>query len=292
MMAELPKKGGVNMKKTLYYFVTLIIVVTFCLSPVQVFSAEETGTIITNGVTLKSLPYNVDGKVLIAGNTSKSKIKVIVSKDNISTWYDIKLIDGNYIEEIWLIDGKGEYRISVVVHEYDRVYSYGPTVEVNNVSEVNKFLVPTKHVESNNEEIIELAKNITLNSTTAREKAFAIYDWVSKNIEYDYEKYLKQLNNNFDNEYGALNTLKTKKGVCYDYSTLVAALGRAVGLQVKVIKGNFVNSYRNELHAWNEIFIPEENRWINVDATFGFSLGTNYFDNDDFYKDHEKLSEY
>lgn len=292
MTAGLPKKGGINMKKTLCYFFILTIVFTFCFIPVQAFSAQTTSSIISNGVVLYKLPQSVDGKIVLAGNTSKTKIKVIVSKDDVSTWYDVNLIDGTYNEEIWLINGKGKYKISVVVHEYDRVYSYGPTVEVHNTIDVNRFLVPTKHVESNNKEIIELAKQITQNSTTAKEKAKAIYDWVSENIEYDYDKYLKQLNKNFDNEYGALITLKTGKGVCYDYSTLVAALGRAVDLQVKVVKGNFVNPYRNELHAWNEIYIPEEDRWINVDATFAHSLGTNYFDNSDFYKDHEKISEY
>lgn len=292
MMAELPKKGGINMKKSLRYFFLLLIVVTLCLNHIQAFSAPKLGIIISNGVALEELPYLVNGKVALTGNTSKNKIKVIVSKDEISNWYDINLANGKYNEEIWLINGIGKYKISVVVHEYDRTYSYGPTLEVNNTVDVNRFLVPTKHVESNSEEIIELAKSITQYSTTSTDKAKAIYNWVSENIKYDYDKYLRQVNKNYDNEYGALHTLRTQTGVCYDYSVLVAALGRSVDLQVKVIKGNFVNPYRNELHAWNEIYIPEENRWINIDTTFAHSLGTNYFDNVDFYVDHEKISEY
>ena len=292
LMAELPKKGGTIMKKKLRYLLLLSIVLTICLTSVQAFSAPQAQYIVSNGVTIEALPSSVDGKIVIAGNTKKSKIKVIVSKGESSTWYDINLNSGKYREEIWLINGKGKYKISVVVHEYGRTYSYGPTMEIQNTVEINRFIVPTKHVESNNEEIITLAKSITQNLTTTREKSLAIYDWVAKNIEYDYDKYLKQVNKNYDNDYGALNTLRTKTGVCYDYSVLVAALGRAVGLQVKVIKGNFVNPYRNELHAWNEIYIPEENRWINVDSTFAHSLSTNYFDNSDFYVDHEKLSEY
>ncbi len=280
------------MKKSLRYFFLLLIVATLCLNHIQAFSAPKTGTLISNGVALEELPYLVNGKVVLTGNTSKNKIKVIVSKDEISNWYDIDLVNGKYNEEIWLINGIGEYKISVVVHEYDRTYSYGPTLEVSNTVDVNRFLVPTKHVESNSIEIIELATNITEYSTTPKDKAKAIYNWVAENIEYDYDKYLRQVNKNYDNEYGALYTLKTKTGVCYDYSVLVAALGRSVDLQVKVVKGNFVNPYRNELHAWNEIYIPEENRWINIDTTFGHSLATNYFDNSDFYVDHEKISEY
>ncbi|WP_010247235.1 transglutaminase-like domain-containing protein [Acetivibrio cellulolyticus] len=280
------------MKKSLRYLLLISIVITICLNSVQAFGDTQTHLIVSNGVVLETLPTSVEGKVVLTGNTYKSKIKIIVSKDDTSTWYDVSLTKGKYKEEIWLIDGKGKYKISVVVHEYDRTYSYGPTLEVENTIDVNRFLVPTKHVESNNEEIIALAKSITQYSTTEKDKALSIYNWVAKNIEYDYDKYLRQINKNFDNDYGAVITLKTKTGVCYDYSTLVAALGRAVGLQVKVIKGNFVNPYRKELHAWNEIYIPEENRWVNVDTTFAHSLNTNYFDNSDFYTDHEKISEY
>jgi len=71
-----------------------------------------------------------------------------------------------------------------------------------------------------------LAKELTKDAKTDREKAQKIYNWVVKNIKYDYDKYLRQLNKNYDNAYGALNTLETGKGVCYDFSALVAALGR------------------------------------------------------------------
>jgi len=39
-------------------------------------------------------------------------------------------------------------------------------------------------------------------------------------------------------------------------------------------------------------YISEEGRWINVDSTFGSTLGRNFFDNSDFFKDHQKLEEY
>ena len=164
MMAELPKKGGISMKKTLRHLVLLLVVLTFCLNSVQSLVAAETPpSIVYNGVALQKLPYTVEGKVTVAGNTSKSKIKVIVTKDDISTWYDINLDKGKYNEEIWLIDGKGKYKITVVVHEYDRTYSYGPSMEVQNVADVNRFLVPTKHVESNNEEICSCKSSLRIN---------------------------------------------------------------------------------------------------------------------------------
>lgn len=292
MTAELPKKGGIRMKKIINNVVILCIVFVLCINTAYASNVLSTDTIKSNGVALVILPDKVFGKVTLAGETDRALIKILVIKDEKQTWYDVNLVNGKFNEEIWLIDGKGNYEISVLVHKIDRKYNFGPTVRVENVSDVNRFLVPTKHVESNNEELINAAQEITRNAGSDREKAKLIYDWITKNIVYDYKKYLRQLNKNYDNVYGAYSTYKTRTGVCYDYSTLFAALGRAVGLQVKVIKGNFVTSTSEELHAWNEIYISEEDRWINVDSTFGYSLGKNYFDNADFNVDHVKIEEY
>lgn len=268
------------------------LILAMCTNVVFATGTSEAEYIKSNGVSLQKIPSTAEGKVTLTGETVNSKLKILIIKEETQRWYDVGLQDGKFNEEIWLIDGEGKYQVSVLVHKEGRRYTFGPTVFVENTVEVNRFLVPTLHVESNNEEIITLAQEITKDAVSDREKAKSIYNWLTKNIRYDYKKYLRQINKNFDNKYGALNTLETKKGVCYDYSTLFAALGRASGLQVKVIKGNFKGLYRNELHAWNEIYISEEDTWINVDSTFGASLRTNYFDNSNFDKDHEKLEEY
>jgi transglutaminase-like putative cysteine protease len=292
MMAELPKKGGIIMKKLFKSFVVLIIAMVLCTNAAVAAPLTSQEYINSNGVFLQMVPTVLEGKITLTGETARSLIKIIVIKDETQRWYDVKLEDGKFNEEIWFIDGIGEYQVSVLVHKEGRRYTFGPTVHVQNTVDVNRFLVPTLHVESNNEKIITLAKEITKDSRTDIEKAKSIYDWVTANIVYDYKKYIRQINNNYDNVYGALNTLETKTGVCYDYAALVAALGRASGLQVKMIKGNFKSTYRNELHAWNEIYISEEDKWITVDSTFGASMQSNYFDNKDFYKNHEKLEEY
>jgi len=291
-MAELPKKGGIIMKKLFKSFVVLIIAMVLCTNAAVAAPLTSQEYINSNGVFLQMVPTVLEGKITLTGETARSLIKIIVIKDETQRWYDVKLEDGKFNEEIWFIDGIGEYQVSVLVHKEGRRYTFGPTVHVQNTVDVNRFLVPTLHVESNNEKIITLAKEITKDSRTDIEKAKSIYDWVTANIVYDYKKYIRQINNNYDNVYGALNTLETKTGVCYDYAALVAALGRASGLQVKMIKGNFKSTYRNELHAWNEIYISEEDKWITVDSTFGASMQSNYFDNKDFYKNHEKLEEY
>ncbi|TYQ16517.1 UNVERIFIED_CONTAM: Transglutaminase-like enzymes, putative cysteine proteases [Acetivibrio alkalicellulosi] len=280
------------MKKSIRSIIIISITIVMFMNVVFATTTSAPKVIQSNNVTLEGIPSIIEGKVTFSGTTTNEKVKILVVKDERQRWYDVNLEDGAFNEEIWLIDGTGDYKVAVLVHLEGRRYSFGPTVYVENITEVNRFLVPTLHVESNHEEIINLANEITKNDLTDMEKARSIHNWVASNIRYDYTKYLRQLNGNFDNDYGALNTLKTGIGVCYDYSKLVAALGRAVDLQVKVIKGNYVSPFRNELHAWNEIYISEEERWINLDTTFAASMRKNYFDNSDFFDDHEKLEEY
>lgn len=280
------------MKKLLSSIIMLVLTMSICTNAGFAVTATITEYIKSNGVTLQKIPPIVEGKVTLTGETVNSLIKILIVKDETQRWYEVELIEGKFNEEIWLIDGKGKYQVSILVHKKDRVYTFGPTVFLESSIDVNKFTVPTLHVESDNENIIALAQELTKDAETDIEKAENIYKWVVNNVKYDYDKYIKQINKNFDNEYGAINTLETKKGVCYDYSALVAALGRASGLQVKMIKGNFVGTYSSELHAWNEIYISEEDRWINVDSTFGSTLRVSYFDRGNFYKDHEKLEEY
>lgn len=254
--------------------------------------AKDEEYIEKNGVTLLKPPSEVQGKVHIAGKTLKEKIKIMVKKGERQTWYDVSLDNGEFDTELWLVQGEGTYTVSIMVHEYDRKYSYGPTVTVNNTEDVDRFSVPTKEVESDAPEIVALAEKLTENKKTDMEKMRAIYDWVVKNINYDYQKYEKHLDGQYDNAYGALNTLKTKKGVCYDYAALTAALGRATGVRVKLVKGEGKIDTFEGLHAWNEFYSSEEKRWINLDTTFGAMGKKEYFDNKDFEDTHRKIDEY
>ncbi|MDF2880919.1 MAG: transglutaminase domain protein [Clostridiaceae bacterium] len=135
-----------------------------------------------------------------------------------------------------------------------------------------------------NSAIDALAGRLGNNSTTTRGKAKLIYNWIGSNIGYDYNKADRVLQNDFNVQSGAIPTFNSGKGICFDYSCLYVAMSRADNIKVRLITGEGFNGVSWVSHAWNQVYIPEESRWINVDTTF--YRGGNYFDSKRFDLDH------
>lgn len=97
---------------------------------------------------------------------------------------------------------------------------------------------------------------------TEKEIINEFYMYVIKNIKYDYKK-IETLDYSYIPDNDAL--LISKKGICYDYSSLLASMLRSQGIPSKMAKG-----YANKsttYHAWNEIYLASEKRWVVVDST-------------------------
>ena len=124
-----------------------------------------------------------------------------------------------------------------------------------------------------------------MNNTDTISKAKKIYNWVGKNIDYDSEKANEVLYNDFRKGSGAIPTFQTKNGICFDYACLYVAMCRANAIKVRLITGYGFNGVSWIGHAWNQVYIPEEKKWINVDATF--YKGGYYFNSDNFNLDHK-----
>lgn len=135
-------------------------------------------------------------------------------------------------------------------------------------------------------EIDKAVLSIVDGETVTKKKAHLIYDWISKNIDYDYEKAEKITTSQHGISSGSIVAFDSKSGICFDYSCLYISMCRAAGLKVRLITGLAYSGTMWGDHAWNQVYSEEENRWINLDATFG-SSGAAYFDKDDFDVDHK-----
>ena len=105
---------------------------------------------------------------------------------------------------------------------------------------------------------------------TTEEKAMAIYRYISRHFKYDYELCNAVLAGEIthytpDPQW----TLENRKGVCYDFAVLFAAMLHSQGIQVKLVKG-----YHNEMyHAWNSVYDVESDRWVQLDVTMDLRRG-------------------
>jgi hypothetical protein len=133
-------------------------------------------------------------------------------------------------------------------------------------------------------QIDNFAKNITVGQKTTLDKAYKLYNWEGQNISYDYDKANKVLNDDYNVQSGAIPAFNSKKGICFDYACLYVAMCRANNIKVRMVTGEGFNGASWVSHAWNMVYLPENNTWINVDTTF--AKGGNYFNSKMFDLDH------
>ncbi len=112
-------------------------------------------------------------------------------------------------------------------------------------------------IQSDDPQIIALAKQIIGDETNAWHVAQMINKWVFENID-------KQFTPDFSN---ALQTLHSKRGDCGEHSALMVALLRAVGIPSHVVAGLIYWPPGNGFgyHAWVEAYVGH---WRQLDPTW------------------------
>lgn len=115
-----------------------------------------------------------------------------------------------------------------------------------------------------------LAKSLAIGLESELEKTYAIYRWVTTNIEYDVDAYFSKRLRGIGS---APIVLKNRKAVCDGYSELMLRMGQSVGLKIKKIQG-FAKGYGYAVgdsvhkpnHAWNAVNI--DGAWYLLDSTW------------------------
>ncbi|MCA1293878.1 transglutaminase domain-containing protein [Paenibacillus sp. alder61] len=128
-------------------------------------------------------------------------------------------------------------------------------------------------IDANIPQDIELAAaEITKKAGSDEEKARLLYDWVGSRVTYDYDKVRDYEDNGHWREQTPQMTFDTKRGVCIDYSRLYAVMARSQGLDVKVVTGlGYDGRGGYGPHAWNEVYLKEQKKWVPLDATWASS---------------------
>lgn len=200
-----------------------------------------------------------------------TKVKAMVKLGDIKYIYNI--LDKEDYERLPLQLGNGSYTIDLYENtsgtKYKKVYTETGYVSIEDQNTV--FLTSMQQINWSSEAIAiqmaaEIVKDYELAEGTAAtepEIISLLYDYVVQNISYDYKK-IETLS--YDYVPDIDQVLADGSGICYDYSVLLSSMLRSQGIPSKLIKGYC--SFTDVYHAWNEIYLSEEERWVVVDTTY------------------------
>ena len=197
-----------------------------------------------------------DGYVMVkfVGTTDK-RLKTQVTGPTTTYTYNLPVNEWTVFP---LSDGNGSYKVKVFENISGNRYSsvLALSFSANLKDEFAPFIRPNQYVNFENaEKTIQTAAQITAGKKTLLEKVESVYNYVVKNISYDSAKaatvqsgYLPDLD----------AVLTTKKGICFDYASLMTGMLRSQGVPCKLVVGYAGDAY----HAWISVW-SEDSGWVD-----------------------------
>ncbi len=127
------------------------------------------------------------------------------------------------------------------------------------------YTQPELHIESDNPQTIDLARQLSQGKHSACEKIEAIYNYIGNHLVYSYN----------GASWGAQAALGEMGADCTEYSSLMIALSRAMGIPAQYFEGVLYLSKVTEglartEHAWLQVYLPGMG-WAPMDPTMGRS---------------------
>jgi len=205
-----------------------------------------------------------DGYVMVKYTAATAqRLKVLVQGPTTTYNYNINAQEWTVFP---LSDGNGTYSVSLYINAYGTKYaavlSASFTVSLND--EFGPFLYPNQYVDyASAPDTVAKAAELTAGLEHPLDKVAAVYDYVVETLTYDTQKaatvqsgYLPVLD----------DVLEGKKGICFDYSALMAGMLRSQNIPCKLVVGYAGTAY----HAWISVW-SEETGWIDAAIFFNGS---------------------
>lgn len=199
-----------------------------------------------------------EGYLLVKYTGGKDvKIKVQITRDG-GTTYTYNLDNKGAAEIFSLTEGDGDYTVKVYENttgaKYAQAYSTTVTMKLRN--QFLPFLYPNQFVSyTEGSAVVKKAAELTKSDTTDLARIQRIYDFVTQNFSYDYEL-AKTVQSGYLPDVDKV--LAAKKGICFDYAAVMAAMLRSRNIPCKLVVGYAGTIY----HAWIDVYI-EGVGWVD-----------------------------
>lgn len=199
------------------------------------------------------------GIISVQYKQSDKKLKVRVSRGDELYTYDLNQ-NGEY--DVYPLQmGSGKYKVQLFRQasgdRYSAVASVSFRVELPN--EMAPYLCPNQYVwYGADSQAAALSVELCAGLDADADKVRAIYDYVTRNILYDYilaltvpKGYLPDVD----------SVLAARKGICFDVAALMACMLRTQDIPTQLVIGYADRNY----HAWNNVYV--DGQWLRYDAT-------------------------
>lgn len=199
-----------------------------------------------------------EGYLLVKYTGGKDvKIKVQIARDG-GTTYTYNLDNKGAAEIFSLTEGDGDYTVKVYENTTGAKYAqaYSTTVTMKLRSQFLPFLYPNQFVSyTEGSAVVKKAAELTKSDITDLARIQRIYDFVTQNFSYDYEL-AKTVQSGYLPDVDEV--LAAKKGICFDYAAVMAAMLRSRNIPCKLVVGYAGTVY----HAWIDVYI-EGVGWVD-----------------------------
>ena len=224
-----------------------------------------------------------EGYVSVAAE-SAARLKFQVTNGDMTYNYDLPNNGTPTMYPINMGDGPYLFRIMQNTSGSNYVELDSTTADIALPSEFVPFLLPNMFCNYNgSSSCVGKAKELVESSATEGDALAAICMYVVKNVRYDNAK-AEKLATTSGYAPDPDETLATGMGICFDYSSLAAAMLRSQGIPTKIVTG-YVDP--GEIyHAWIMVYIDgtwktaqfdvAAKTWSRLDTTFASTGGGSF----------------
>ena len=190
------------------------------------------------------------------------RIKVQITKDKSATTYTYDLNSKGTAETFPLTEGNGTYSIKIFENTTGTKYAqaYACSVSMTLRDEFLPHLYANQYVNFTSEsKVAKKAAELMVGKSSDLDKVTAVFDFVVDNFTYDYV-FAKEVQEGKHTGYlpSVDKALDAKKGICFDYAAVMAAMLRSQNIPCKLVVGYAGSTY----HAWINVYIPGQG-WVD-----------------------------
>lgn len=223
------------------------------------------------------------GYVMVQYSGSNPKVKLQMSGSN-QTLYTYTLRKGQF-DAFPLTSGNGTYTLKIYENVSGSQYALlaGHSFEVQLRSALSPYLYPNQYVSfTSSSAAVAKGEQLAEGANGDLEMVQKVYNFVTGHVAYDDGKALSAAAGSLTGYLPDVDeTLRSGKGICFDYAALMCAMLRSQGIPTRLEVGYVTGGI---YHAWISVYLQNEGwvngiihfngkKWTLMDPTFAANSG-------------------